>query len=64
MNDVIALKRNISNNSFPSQASDKATEKKNNLKNKPFNFSEEDTTFKPPRRLGKGGTGTILNINN
>ena len=54
-NENIALKRNISNNSFLSPNSESLSEKKRNLKNKPFNFSEEETTFKPPRRTGAAG---------
>ena len=59
LNDVIALKREISSNSFLSPNSEKMSEKKKNLINKPLNFTEEQNSFKPPRRLGAGRTGTI-----
>ena len=51
MDDVLALKRDISTHSFFSPNSDKISERKMNLTNKPFTFTEEDTTFKPPKHI-------------
>ena len=61
VDDVLALKRDISTHSLLSSSSGKISERKMNLKNKPFSFSEEDTTFKPPKRGAGagGGKGTI-----